>query len=170
MSRFDIWTDGGVIARNPSTIGGSWAWVMVDTKNNRMVDSDSGIVVPDEKTDTIKNNFTELYATLKALEAVSPEWDGVLHTDSLVTLYRLTGSNSFTGIPDEIKEWTLKLRKDRRWQVELVAGHATKAEILRGTRKRNGLPTSKWNTWCDVECKRVAAEFMTNRSKHAKRN
>jgi ribonuclease HI len=145
------------VKKNPSPFGGTWAWVL--TEDGKVLDKDSGKLFPNGGKPT-SNNFSELFAATEALEAMPDNFfGGILYTDSRITLLRLTTSNSFKGIPDWLRIRTLDLRRNRKWKVVLVAGHPTKIELKQGFRKRNGLPTSKWNQWCDRECTRLAKGF-----------
>ena len=156
-----IYVDGGVIGRNPSALGGTWAWVWVD-KKDRELRHDSGIITPKQaKLDKITNNYTELYAALEGLASVGNYWDGIIYTDSLITLRRITYSMSFKNIPNSLKEKALELRKDREWDCILVKGHPTKKDLLRGTCPKGTL-VSRWNVFCDRKCKHLAREFKEN--------
>jgi ribonuclease HI len=159
-----VYCDGGVIERNPSPIGGTWAWVAVSC--GRKVDDDSGLIIPGQtkllpKGDPIvelghkiTNNFMELFAAWQALNRPCVLW-----TDSEVTKHRLTAGRSFAGIPQWLRLKILDLRRTGLWTVELVAGHATKAELEAGISKR-GHPTSKWNSWCDARCRLEAETYL----------
>ena len=152
--------DGGVIERNPSKIGGTWAYCHV-TEAELM--SNYGVITPDDVgLAVITNNLTELYAAVRCLESLPQGWDGVLHTDSLVTLNRLIHARSFTGVPRWLIDRTLKLRRNSKWNVNLVVGHATKEELRRGYRIRNKLPTSRINSLVDELCRRAAEEFLAS--------
>lgn len=159
-----LFTDGGCAGQNPSAVGGSWAWCLV--VNGELVQKNSGAVTPkDFDTPLITNNATELLATLHALEHIGKGWRGVLHTDSKITRQRITGSDSFAGIPQAIRDRVLDVRRGRKWTTVLVAGHPTRAELESGFAKRNGLPVSKWNCWCDLECQRLCKELLSKGAK-----
>lgn len=155
-----LYSDGGIIGRNPSTLGGTWAFCKI--QSGKMLDSKSGVVTPlENKVEKITNNFTELFAATKALLTIDKEYPTTIFVDSAITLHRLTTSQRFAGIPNWLRLLTLDLRRNRRWKVELVAGHPTREELKNGF-TANGSPVSKWNQWCDLECKRLAREFMEN--------
>ena len=161
MVNNSIFSDGGCSFSNPSKIGGTWCWALVE--NNQVKKSSSGIITPNDlDLPTITNNVSELYAAYQAISSLPPDWYGTLYTDSSVTLHRFTHGHSFNGIPDWLKEEVLKLRKDKNWNVTLVAGHPTKAELLQGFRSRNGLPVSVWNKWCDEECTRLGKSMWSS--------
>lgn len=178
MSSHHLYCDGGVIGRNPSAHGGTWAWCEIAERSKDWVlfDHDSGVVCPSDPSSLspgttvswwppkpITNNVTELWAAVHALTAAGRGWDGVLHTDSKVTMLRLTTGTGFGGVPQWLRLLTLGLRRGRRWKVELVGGHPTKDELLAGTLRRNGLPASKWNVWCDERCNQLAKEFLARK-------
>lgn len=160
-----LFVDGGVINKNPSPIGGMWAWCLV--RRGIIVNQNSGLVLPKEfGMKTISNNLTELMAALKGLGAVTRwncKWDGTIYTDSLNTLRRITNGLKFTGIPNALRLEALDLRRGRKWQARLLAGHPTITELDSGVARRNGLPVSKWNVWCDQECKRVGELFLATK-------
>jgi ribonuclease HI len=153
-----IYTDGGVIGPNPSKLGITWAWCQV--RGDSLLRSGSGIIEPaDLEMETCSNNVAELMGALRGLLSVPVGWDGILYTDSKVTLHRITDSFSFKGVPQGIINQVLKIRRGRKYKVVLLAGHPTRAEMKSGCAVRNGLPVSKWNVWCDKECCRLATEF-----------
>ena len=154
--RESLYCDGGVAGANPSTIGGCWAWVLVSVGGKKLR-SASGFVSPDcFGVPKITNNVTELLAAVQALEAVPSYWDGILYTDSMITLYRLTSANpSFNGVPKKLINRVMILRDGRNWKVKHVAGHPTLREIQDGVNSR-GQPVSKWNRACDLQCRRIA--------------
>ena len=146
-----LYSDGGVILKNPSPYGGVWAWCLV--QNNRIIRHDSSVLY----AQYITNNHMELYAAVRALEDTRknpvPLW-----TDSLVTQLRLTGgTKKFAGIPEELRRRTLKLVA-KRPRVLLLAGHPTKKDLECGYKSKpiGKLPVSRWNVWCDNQCRRLA--------------
>ncbi len=156
---FALYCDGGVVLKNPSLLGGTWAYCGID-ENGAKVSKASGVVTPSELgKKVISNNFTELLAALNALESVPHDWEGTLYTDSLVTLRRVTTGNSFKGISNTMKERTLARRKGRKYKVVLLSGHPSRAELRRGVGKR-GTPVSVHNVWCDEECKKQAEKLL----------
>lgn len=157
-----ICCDGGIIGpRNPSVIGGTWAWAWVD-ENDCLMKHDYGAVTPGVMGagKVVTNNQTELLAACTALASVPEGWDGTLCTDSLVTLYRVTDGEKFANIPGWLEARARGFREGRKYKVKLVAGHPTKAELLSGARKRNGLPTSHWNVFCDGLCRKAGEAFL----------
>lgn len=157
----NLFSDGGVIGRNPSPIGGTWAWVFV--KEDEKIYQDWGILVA-EPGKTITNNYTELFAAVQALNFVAwmKGWNGILHVDSLITKHRLEASESFAGIDEQLERMARQLRRIRP-TIKLLAGHPTKADLAQGYQvKKNGrsYPVSKWNKWCDDQCKRLARELV----------
>ena len=161
----ELWCDGGLIGRNPSKLGGTWSWCWV--QDGKMIQNNSGVILPEHiGVNSVTNNLAELLAATHALNSVPESQEGILHTDSRVTLLRITkGMNRNTpGVPEHLRQELLRLRLTRRWRTVLVAGHPTKEELARGYRLRNGLPVSRWNQFCDAECQRVAREFLARRT------
>ena len=154
-----LFCDGGCIKTNPSPYGGTWCWCLVEDK--KILTSDNGVLSPKEaKLPKITNNVMELFAAVLALESREKDWNGVLHTDSMITKYRLTNGNSFNGVPQWLRVRTLDLRRMRKWSVELVGGHPTRLELEQGNLKKNGFPTSPFNVFCDKNCNIMAKLFL----------
>src|SRR3990167_11188278 len=119
-----IYCDGGVIGPNPSKLGGTWSWCWVD--KGAIVKREFGIVTPEDiwspdgvdhkgSNPAVTNNQTELYAAMKALSSVPRSWDGILWTDSRITLLRVTTSNKFNGIPNWMRNQILSLRTKSKY-------------------------------------------------------
>ncbi len=106
--------------------------------------------------------MAELLAAIRGISALPKGWDGTVYTDSKVTMWRLTTGKAFNGIPNSLRLQTLKLRKNRKWRVELVAGHPNEEELKTGYAVRNGLPVSKWNVACDLRCQQLAKQFLSD--------
>jgi ribonuclease HI len=153
-----IYTDGGLIGRNPSSLGGTWCYCWVDKINER-INQDLGIILPVQYNQDITNNLTELYAAMKALESVPKGWTGTIYTDSKCTQSRITTGNRFSGIPMTIRIKVRELRANRKYKVVLLGGHPTRKELVTGFRS-DGKLVSKWNVWCDDQCKKLARRFL----------
>lgn len=153
---FDVFTDGGCAGRNPSALGGSWAWVQV--AGGVEVRRASGTVTPAQVgLPVVTNNLTELLAAVEALEACPAGWAGTIHTDNKVTLHRVhprpkPARPSMVGIPQALRD-RLAAAKARlgRYAVRLVAGHPTGAELAAG-RTAKGVLASPFNVACDILC------------------
>ena len=130
-----LYCDGGVIGPNPSKIGGTWAWCMVE--DNRLITSQSGIITPEvAEVPVITNNLTEMMAALTALDYIFwrfPKWNGVLHSDSNVTKQRLRGTAPLRGIPNWMVGKILELRRNKNWSMILLGGHPSKKELADGS-------------------------------------
>jgi ribonuclease HI len=118
-----LYCDGGVIGRNPSDIGGVWAWCLVDTLG--ALTMRRGFLVPptanqfahnailfaveqqlmgtdihiehfpgsESVAGRCSNNHTELYAMLDGMEHLPDGWEGSIVSDSIVTLRRMRGES-----------------------------------------------------------------------------
>lgn len=155
-----LYCDGGVIGRNPSSVGGTWAWVHVADDGRTRTCSDSGSVTPiDVGLPTVTNNLTELLAAVRGLESLPDEWDGTVYTDSMITKHRLTGSRKFVGIPEWLVE-RLRFVQARlgQYRVVLLGGHPTVADLARGSRS-DGTPVSPHNAFVDRLCGEESQRF-----------
>jgi ribonuclease HI len=165
-----VYADGGCILANPSSYGGTWAYVHANPAEDRKVAGLSGIYPADRFGGPVTNNAMELLAVLKGLEALPDGWIGTVLTDSQVTITRWTGSKvAFVGIP---KAWALRMRAvlarlgGTTWTQ--LAGHPTAEELERGYRIKT-LPdgstraagvTSKWQVMCDRRCSALSVEYQ----------
>jgi ribonuclease HI len=159
-----IYCDGGLIGNNPSSLGGTWTWLWV--KSKQVVKMKSGVIEPgDLEQSHITNNDTELMAALRALESC-PGFTGTLYTDSLVTVRRLL-SVPRPHIPGWCRERVFELRtlKDRgvSWGIVLLGGHPTRKELQQGFKNKNKLPVSMYNVLCDKRCTELAREYKARR-------
>lgn len=171
-----VYSDGGVVGRNPSATGGTWAYccIGIEYGAERIRAAASGLITPGSLRHphpVISNNFTELYAAVRAVEAAVHElgWDGVppkeipqrerivLYTDSQVTQFRMTESASFKNVPGWLEQSAVRVRRYCK-KVVLLGGHPTKEELAAG-RDSRGLLTSKWNCWCDRQCRELATQI-----------
>lgn len=154
----DLYTDGGVIGHNPSTVGGTWAFCLVNAADER-VTCNSGVITPaGAHLPAITNNLTELLAILNGREALPYAWTGVIHSDSWVSLQRVFLHAKLANVPPWLVTRLQTLQRDGwfsgcSWK--LLDGHPTKAHLAVGTGKRGG-PVSIHNVFCDAECTRQA--------------
>jgi ribonuclease HI len=163
-----LYADGGVISRNPSPIGGTWAWCLVQTDgdNEGQMRTGSGVIPATEGYGgSVSNNVSELVAAVSALESVPAFWRGTLCSDSQVTLGRLFLGWPLRGVPEplvkRLRRVQLRLQDDlEHVRSQLLQGHPTKADLERGAGAKRGLPVSQWNVWCDRRCGELAAEYL----------
>lgn len=160
-----VFSDGGVIQVNPSPVGGMWAFAHVT--DDQVIRSWSGFITPAEIClDAVSNNVTEFYALLRGLEELPPDWTGVVYTDSWVTLCRFKNPRkaSMKGIPDLWRQRAVdavdRFYKELPPKFVLLGGHPTKAELASGARKKDGLPVSKHNVFCDKLCTQTGKEYV----------
>jgi ribonuclease HI len=159
-----LFADGGVISKNPSSIGGTWAFRIIS--KDVVVCERSGVITPlQADLPTITNNLTEMLALVRGLQTLclTPKWTGVIYSDSQITLGRVFEGWKWTGIP----AWLHKEYQSARsgllcWdeiQHVLLSGHPTKAQLEAGTGS-GGRPVSIHNVWCDKACGEEAKKFM----------
>ncbi len=158
-----LYTDGGVIGKNPSKIGGTFAWCYVNALGERVASGYGDIAAAEQiGLPTVSNNVTELMAVVMGMEALPTGWAGTIYTDSFVTLCRVEKGRrkpaKLNGVPDWLQE-RLAIAKGRLgdYKVVLLGGHPTKAELAAGV-SGNGFPVSEHNVWCDKQCNKVADE------------
>lgn len=154
-----LYADGGVILKNPSAYGGTWAWTAVDEHDERFHRA-SG-VVPATSSRLITNNHMEQIAIVLALEAMAEGWSGTVFSDSRIALGRVFEGWSGRNLPNNLaKRSALALARLGRVEFVNLQGHPTKLDLIRGIGAKRGLPVSKHNVWCDKECTRQAKKFL----------
>lgn len=163
-----IYCDGGVIAKNPSKIGGTWAFCHVDDKGERVF-GNGGVIAWRECSwwpDGVSNNVSEMFAMVMALKSLPDGWTGDVYTDSLITMGRTQTVLhekpwAMKGLSPKLIE-RLAAQRERLGELSftLLQGHPTKADLTCGTGKKRGFPVSEHNVWCDHECGRQAAGFI----------
>ena len=154
-----IFTDGGVIKKNPSAIGGTWAWCGVDADGNRIAER-SG-VVPATDNRTVSNNHTEQIAITLALEAMPDGWSGTVCSDSMIALGRVFKGWKENNLPENISRRSREaVARLGRIETVLLQGHPTKADLEWGIGKKRGFPVSEQNVWCDKACGLEAKKYL----------
>lgn len=152
MPVVELYCDGGVVLKNPSPYGGTWAWVAVD-ENGEVVKEDSGFV-PAPEGRPVSNNHTEQIAIIKGLEAMEPGWSGTVLSDSMIALGRVFQSWRTKNLPDNIIKRTREaLMRVGNPKTVLLKGHPTKKELERGTHTKRFKTYEKGPkiVWKDIE-------------------
>ena len=147
----DLYADGGVIKKNPSTIGGTYAFVLV--WKGQELESESGVLTPKAMgKPAVTNNQMELYAVMCGVAWARDEGLKIEHiySDSQVTLGRLYKNWKLNGIP---------LWMEISFNVLKYDIHKTRGVYVRG---HNG---DKWNEMCDQLCRQEAENFLSSCSK-----
>ena len=162
-----LFCDGGVIKKNPSKIGGTWACKIV---NGSAVGTFSGVITPAEAhVAAVTNNLTEMFALVNGLMRLDWNWVGTIYSDSQITIGRAKLGWKWKNIP----QWLYELfgreaaRHHDYWdsiQWVLLGGHPTKKDLERGFRD-DMAPVHINNVWCDQECQRLAKEFLSKQNK-----
>ena len=153
-----VYTDGGCIGTNPSRIGGTWAYCLVDMAGERIVEA-SGVITPIQaNVVAVTNNLTELLALVYGLERLPLGWAGTVYSDSWVSLQRVFLAAKLRNVPPWLVQRLQALQKSGRlaeMKYELLDGHPTRAELLAGIGKR-GHKVSEHNVWADEACQKAA--------------
>lgn len=160
-----LYVDGGVILKNPSPIAGTWAYVLVDIEDQRVLKKGSGVMIPAEwGLDVITNNQSEMWAMLKGLAVLPDNVPSNVCPDSQTTLGRCFWGHRWTNVPPDMHTefHTQRARLDENWKNIkgiLHAGHPTIDQLAKGI-GRNGLPVSKWNCLCDRMCTQAGEAYL----------
>lgn len=161
-----LYADGGSIGKNPSSLGGMWAWCEV--VNGEQVRQASGILTIEAVgLPAVTNQVAELYALSSAVLALPDGWSGAICSDSLCALQRVFQRAKLNNVPpwliSRVGEAYKRYKKDLgAVRFVLLGGHPTKAELERGFDSK-GREVSEWNVWCDKECGRLAKEYTEGR-------
>ncbi|MEO7716279.1 MAG: hypothetical protein ABIY70_08745 [Capsulimonas sp.] len=158
-----LYSDGGVISKNPSPIGGTWAWCQVDASGERLLHA-SGVVRPFMSDGQggrlpVTNNNTEMIALTRGLLSLPEGWSGTVYCDSKCALGWTFWGYKHENVPTPLIE-KARAAVARLGKVEtvLLDGHPTAAQIAAGTGKR-GQPVSIHNKFCDEECTKAGAPY-----------
>lgn len=154
-----LYTDGGLIGRNPSPIGGTWCWCHVNESGKR-IDSGKGILPANlDGIDVVTNNNSELWAIIQGLNTLPDGWNGLVYSDSQVALGWAFWEFRSKGIPEKIRA-ALAVQANRMGNCRgiLLDGHPTRAQLAAGIGKNNN-PVSLHNVFCDAECTALAVKF-----------
>lgn len=158
-----LYVDGGVIQVNPSNIGGTWAYRVVD-ESNHVVTSDSGLLLPSIlKLESITNNVAEMAALVKGLRALPRDWIGCVYSDSAVTIGRAFRGYKWSNVPDWLRKALMtEISRLINWpkiKYELVKGHPKKAELAVGYAE-DGRLVSEHQVWCDKTCTSTGSAYV----------
>lgn len=161
-----LYTDGGLMSPNPSTVGGTWAWIRV--QDGEEVARKVGLLLPDEiNLPAVSNNNTELYALLQGIASLPDNWQGTVYSDSLFAIGVVFRQFKVDSVPNYLR---LQLSKvlgkamERNLIMEnvLLAGHPSRKDLAAGIRlsKSPHLPVSHWNVACDEACTRRGGQYL----------
>lgn len=165
-----LYTDGGLNGANPSSRGGSWAWLLTNV-DGIPIKKGSGYYKPqDIGLEITSSNNSELLAVINAFETLDEGWTGMVRTDSYCTLSRFVGTKQFwDGVLKSLYDRAIAAKKcmgTLTW--ELIAGHPErhggKEALERGFvfKRENGRDrryrVHKYNVACDKECTRLVVE------------
>lgn len=157
-----LYADGGIIGPNPSPIGGTWAWCLVNDQNGRVASASGTLLQADVGLPAVSNNVTELYALILGCESLPTGWRGTVCSDSWISLQRVFRGAKLNNVPPWLCQRLGGLLKSghlAECSYELLDGHPTQAELTRGVGKR-GHKVSEHNVFCDAECTRRAREVQ----------
>jgi len=157
----ELYVDGGVIASNPSLVGGTYAVRLV--YDDGQVYGYSGVLSARNMGGAVTNNQTEMLALLQGLNSLPDDWCGTIYSDSAVTLGRVFQGWKWQNIHEWMHEkYRMQRRRLINWdQIKyvLLDGHPTRAQLLSGVGKR-GHPVSIHNVWCDKACTEAGQRFL----------
>lgn len=153
-----LYADGGVIKKNPSAIGGTYAWCAVDEAGNRVIEA--GGVVPAPAGRLVTNNHMEQIAIVLALEAMPAGWTGTVFSDLMIALGRVFKGWAIRNLPANVAQRSAAaVARLGAIETVLLQGHPTRADLERGIGAKRNLPVSIHNVWCDQRCGEEGRKF-----------
>lgn len=157
-----LYADGGLIGRNPSDIGGTWAWCAVNRNGERVIER--GGAVPARDGQSITNNHMEQIAITLALEAMPDGWTGAVYSDSNVALGRVFRGWKQKNLPANVaRRSAAAVARLGEIEVVLLQGHPTAKDLASGIGKKRHLPVSIHNVWADKRCREEARKYLKER-------
>ena len=159
-----LFVDGGLVGRNPSPIGGCFAWCFVD--GGKIVKTRTGRVFPTATSPVITNNQTEMVAMLQGILELPDSYEGSIFSDSMITIGRVSMNWAWQNIDKEqVRQFdALRVIRDfKKMRFVLLDGHPTRAELQAGIGKK-GHPVSYFNVLCDRECQKISKEWKREMS------
>lgn len=158
-----IYVDGGVISRNPSPYGGTYAYRLVHEDGNVLSEGCEIILYPG-----CTNNMSEYLAALYGMTKTPSNIPATLFSDSQITLGRIFHGWKTNGI---FEQWKNKMNTEYNRLKgfllhEIVDGHPTKLQLSIGIGKR-GNKCNINNVWCDKACQQKSKQFLEKLNTHA---
>lgn len=158
----EVFADGGVIKKNPSPYGGTWAFRFV--QGGSVLLEDWGAFRAENEFSKVTNNVTELVAIVKALGSIPSEVRfAKVFSDSANALGRVFQNWSKKNVPfwllADLRRERLRLRHFRAFAPVQLDGHPTRAQLAAGVGKR-GNRVSEHNVWCDRACTLAGKELF----------
>lgn len=159
--------DGGCRLKNPSDVGGMWAFRHIDDEG-RVTRQSYGVILVEDvfPLTTVTNNLTETLALLLALEALPDAWNGLVCSDSqnAIRVFQNPNKDREHLTADVLARCRAVCKRLGKLSFKLLCGHPTKDEIRRmeagetvvGER---GYPYCLHNVWCDTACRLAWHEF-----------
>jgi ribonuclease HI len=151
---YRLYTDGGLLSKNPSDKGGTWAWVCVDEEDNVLA-KESGIVLPHHiDRERVTNNQSELTAIYRGLRSLPNGWQGQLWSDSRIALQWIGGTpgRTWTSVPRRLSNLVIhELHRNRT-----TGG---RIEFMHLDGHREGSEFHKFNVMCDRMCNEERAKW-----------
>jgi ribonuclease HI len=164
-----LYCDGGVIQINPSPIGGTYAYRIL--QDDQVIRENAGLIAASPDLPLITNNLTEMLALVNGLADLPADWIGTIYSDSQITLGRAFLGWKWTNVP----YWLRKGYAEQRFRLlnwsliqhQLLSGHPTKAQLAAGIGK-HGFPVSEHNVWCDKACGKIADSVLSEMERNQK--
>lgn len=171
--KLSLYTDGGLLSSNPSSKGGTYAFVILDDNEDVVIQKSGVIDIVLGVNGHVTNNIAELYALAYGIVSIPSGASVDIFCDSENALNRLFQYGTMANVP----EWLVLLTKRAKHHLReldsftyaALAGHPSKEELRLGKsihRESNGkimryggIPVSKWNQLCDKMCNEARARY-----------
>jgi ribonuclease HI len=137
-SQVALFTDGGCVARNPSDVAITWAWV-VTIDGQPKAERFGWIRATDLPDGRGTNNQAEFYAVLDGFRHLDDGAIVYVFLDSEITLKRWTQGAARRGIPDAwYRGMGTELQRSGGSFWHLLSGHPTRASLKQAEQNGNG--------------------------------
>lgn len=158
-----LWTDGGLLSRNPSKIGGTWAWVRVNEKLE-IENQSSGILLPKHlNTEArvyteVTNSHSEITAIYRGLRELPDDWIGEIVTDSKLCISWLTQKDRlgerlvWKNCPDWLQERVIQEQN----RIYGSGGHLKYRHV---DGHQNDSIDHRFNILCDDMCRKEGEDY-----------
>lgn len=171
-----LFTDAGLLSANPSSIGGVYAFVVVDDDDNITMEKTGIIDACLGYEGVVTSNLAELYCLCYGIMQIPAGSHAGIYSDSEVSIGRVFQAQRRAGVPMWLSQLTdnarLRLANLKKFEYSLVGGHPNRKELELGKTiarkgRMGGLMVSHWNVYCDNLCKVEAEKWHESRKEEA---
>lgn len=155
-----IWTDAGLLSRNPSDKGSVWAGVYVGQGGNVLM-TKKGHLLCNQTLPSITSHVAELYAIIRALDSVPSEWTGEVYSDNETAIGWYFQTYKVNALPALVLREMLTSRNRLfnfpKIEFAVCKSNPTQKELMyKRALDGTDMPVSIYNKMADKICKHHA--------------